>query len=141
MNKVRSIAVAAVLAMGALGIGASHAQNAGRPEAADDKPLPIKADHRGRAIFEQQCAACHAAGPGDDGARMLPGTATLAMRYDGRLPGALELRTDLGVEAVSYFVRNGAGAMPPFRKAELSDADIAAIAGYLKATAEANGRR
>jgi len=141
MTKVRSIAAAAALAVAALGMGASQAQNSGRPEAADDKPLPIKADHPGRMTFERQCAPCHAAGPGDDGARMLPGTATLARRYEGRLPGALELRTDLGVEAVSYFVRNGAGAMPPFRKSEISDAEIAGVAGYLKATAEANGRR
>lgn len=140
MNKVRSMAVAVALAVSGLGM-ASQAQNAGRATAADDKPLPIKADHPGRTAFERQCAPCHAAGPGDDGARMLPGTATLAARYQGRLPGALELRTDLGPEALLYFVRNGTGGMPSFRKSELSDADIAAIAGYLKATAEANGRR
>ena len=58
----------------------------------------------------------------------------------GRLPAELELRTDLNANALRYFVRNGSGAMPMFRKAELTDADIDAIAGYLTATAQANGR-
>ena len=69
---------------------------------------------------------------------MLPGTMTLAARYAGFRYGALELRTDLTPELLRNFVRNGIGAMPMFRKSELSDADIEAIAGYLKATAEAN---
>src|SRR5690554_8065466 len=95
MNKVRSMAVAVALAVSGLGM-ASQAQNSGRPEAADDKPLPIKADHPGRMTFERQCAPCHAAGPGDDGARMLPGTATLARRYEiGR--ASCRERVEIGV--------------------------------------------
>ena len=100
----------------------------------------VKADHPGRTIFEQQCATCHGAGPGDDGMPRLPGTMALAMKHEGRLPAELELRTDLDANALRYFVRNGSGAMPMFRKAELTDADIDAIAGYLTATAHANGR-
>ena len=69
---------------------------------------------------------------------MLPGPAALAARYQGALPGALELRDDLDAEALRLFVRHGIGAMPSFRKAELSDADIEAIAAYLAATARAS---
>lgn len=67
---------------------------------------------------------------------MLPGTATLERKYKGARPGALELRDDLNGDIIRAFARNGLGAMPSFRKSELSDADIDAIAGYLKATAK-----
>lgn len=97
-----------------------------------------KAEHPGRIIFERQCAPCHGAGPGDDGTARLPGTMALAAKHKGRLPAELELRTDLDANALRYFVRNGSGAMPMFRKAELTDADIDAIAGYIAATARAN---
>ncbi|AKH44134.1 mono/diheme cytochrome c family protein [Altererythrobacter atlanticus] len=102
-------------------------------------PKVVKADLPGRTIFEHQCAPCHGAGPGDDGMPMLPGTMALARKYDGALPAALELRSDLGPEVLELFVRKGSGAMPMFRKAELTDADISAIAEYLQATAEASG--
>lgn len=98
-----------------------------------------RAEHEGRAVFDRQCAPCHAAGPGDDGAIMLPGTMALALRHRGGLPAALELRRDLEAAVLGYFVRQGSGAMPMFRKAELSDAEIAAIAGYLRATAQRSG--
>lgn len=86
----------------------------------------------GRALFMHECAPCHGAGPGDDGAPMLPGTAALDAKYKGELPAALERRADLDVDIVRFFVRNGAGSMPMFRKAELSDADIDAITAYMK---------
>jgi mono/diheme cytochrome c family protein len=107
--------------------------------AAEEPQVRVKADHPGRTIFERQCASCHGAGPGDDGAPMLPGTMTLAGKYQGGLPAALELRSDLGAETIRFFVRNGSGAMPMFRKAELSDADVEAVAVYLALTAQANG--
>ncbi|HZF45858.1 MAG TPA: cytochrome c, partial [Sphingomonadaceae bacterium] len=101
-------------------------------------PHVVKADLPGRAIFEHNCAPCHGAGPGDDGAPMLPGTMALQRRYEGEVPAALELRDDLDGDALRLFVRNGIGAMPMFRKSELSDADVDAVAAYLKATAEAS---
>lgn len=90
---------------------------------------------RGKAVFAQHCAACHGRGPGDDGSPHLPGTAALAARYQGSLPGALEERTDLNAETLRYFVRHGSGPMPMFRKTEVSDADIGSIATYLAASA------
>lgn len=88
----------------------------------------------GRQVFERQCAPCHGRGPGDDRSEMLPGTAALTEKYEGRLPGALEDRSDLSAPVITLFVRRGSGAMPFFRASELSDADIAAIAAYLAAS-------
>jgi mono/diheme cytochrome c family protein len=109
--------------------------------AAQDSVPPreiIRADHPGQQLFARNCAPCHGTGPGDDGSPMLPGTAALTAKYGGQRPGALELRSDLPAPVLALFVRRGVGAMPGFRPGELSDADIAAIASYLAATAEAN---
>ena len=105
--------------------------------AAEPAPVKVvKADLPGRVIFERQCAPCHAAGPGDDGMPMLPGTMALAKKYEGALPGPLELREDLSAPVIRIFVRNGSGAMPMFRKSELTDADIELLADYIAKTAE-----
>jgi mono/diheme cytochrome c family protein len=101
----------------------------------------VRADLPGRVIFDRQCAPCHGTGPGDDGAAMQPGTAALARKYGGDLPAALELRSELALPVLRQFVRRGSGAMPMFRPSELTDADIAAIAEYLAATARLNFAR
>jgi len=119
-----------------------RAPTAAPAPAEGDAPLPpeiVRADLPGRTIFDRQCAPCHGAGPGDDGAPMLPGTMALAKKYDGALPAQLELRSDLNAASIALFVRSGSGAMPSFRKAELTDADIAAIAAYLTKTAALSG--
>ena len=94
----------------------------------------------GRKLFERTCAPCHGQGPGDDGAKLLPGTAALDAKYKGDIPAALERRQDLTPDVIRYFVRNGSGAMPMFRKTELTDPEIAAIAAYLKKNAVAPAR-
>jgi (+)-pinoresinol hydroxylase len=86
---------------------------------------------RGKAVFEHTCAPCHGTGGGNDGHAELPGTEALRIKYQGKLPAALERRGDLTAETIGVFVRNGVNSMPPFRKTELSDADIADIAAYL----------
>lgn len=95
---------------------------------------------RGREVFAHWCAPCHGAGRGDDGAPMLPGTHALTLKYRGQKPGLLEERTDLPAELIKAFVRSGIASMPPFRKTEVSDEDLEAIAAYLAATAEQRGR-
>jgi mono/diheme cytochrome c family protein len=80
---------------------------------------------RGRAVFESWCAACHA-----PGARH-PGTQALEALYQGAKPAALEQRTDLTPEVTRAFVRTGVSVMPPFRKTEISDPDLDALAAYL----------
>jgi (+)-pinoresinol hydroxylase len=80
---------------------------------------------RGREVFEHWCAPCHAPGP------RYPGTQALEALYKGAKPAALEERSDLVPELTRAFVRTGVSVMPPFRKTEISDADLAALAAYL----------
>jgi mono/diheme cytochrome c family protein len=98
--------------------------------AGEDSKLSIAA---GKITFERVCAPCHGKGAGTDGARMLPGSAALAARYQGKLSPYLEDRTDLTADALQVFVRRGIGAMPMFRKTEISDPEIEAVAAYLSA--------
>jgi mono/diheme cytochrome c family protein len=86
---------------------------------------------RGRAKFEHSCAPCHAAGRGDDGREMLPGTDALRIKYRGSIPALLEQRTDLPAATLKTFVRSGTFSMPPFRPTEITDEQIADIAAYL----------
>ncbi|MFO1402179.1 MAG: cytochrome c [Steroidobacteraceae bacterium] len=95
----------------------------------------------GRAAFERACAPCHARGPGLDGSPMLPGAAALALKHQGAVSPFLEERADLGAEVLRVFVRQGSGAMPMFRKTEISDAEIAAVAAYLAASAASHSPR
>lgn len=80
---------------------------------------------RGKEVFDHWCAPCH--GEGDQ----YPGTVALGVKYEGKLPGALEARQDLAPEVVKAFVRTGITVMPFFRKTEISDADLDALAAYL----------
>lgn len=80
---------------------------------------------RGNEVFQYWCAPCHAPGPRN------PGTQALEVLYKGAKPAALEQRTDLVPELTRSFVRTGVSVMPPFRKTEISDADLDALAAYL----------
>lgn len=80
---------------------------------------------RGGEVFEYWCAPCHASGPRH------PGTQALDALYRGQKPAALEERTDLVPELTRTFVRTGVSVMPPFRKTEITDADLEALAAYL----------
>jgi (+)-pinoresinol hydroxylase len=84
------------------------------------------AAERGAAVFNNWCSACHSRGP-----QNAPGTASLQNKYQGSVPAALEDRRDLTPEVVKVFVRNGVAMMAPFRKVEVSDADLDALAAYL----------
>jgi mono/diheme cytochrome c family protein len=80
---------------------------------------------KGQEVFERWCTACHGAGQDK------PGTVALAAKYKGSLPALLEERTDLTPDQTVFFVRNGVSIMPPFRKTEISDAELDALAAYL----------
>lgn len=88
------------------------------------EPVPAAAD-AGKVEFERACAVCHGAGPDR------PGTSSLQIKYGGKLPALLEERKDLKPELIRFYVRNGFAMMPRFRKTELSDAQVEAIARYL----------
>ena len=92
--------------------GAAHAQ----------PPGPVE---HGSEVFQKWCAPCHGTGYAK------PATAALAFKYKGEKPALLEQRTDLTPETVKQFVRHGVYTMPPFRKTEISDTDLDALAAYL----------
>jgi mono/diheme cytochrome c family protein len=81
---------------------------------------------KGKQVYDYWCATCHGAGRGK------PGTAALAAKYKGSdRPAVLDERTDLTAQSVRFFTRNGVSIMPMFRKTEVSDGDLDAIAAYL----------
>lgn len=80
---------------------------------------------KGFEVFQYWCTPCHGAGPGH------PGTIALEAKYRGSTPAVLEERKDLPPDLTRYYVRNGVSIMPPFRKTEISDADLDALAAYI----------
>jgi mono/diheme cytochrome c family protein len=106
---------------------------AGRASAQDSAQIA-----QGKAVFHQVCAPCHGTGPGTDGATSLPGTAALAIKYKGQIAPLLEQRSDLSADTLKDFVRHGTGAMPMFRKTEITDSQIEAVAAYLAKSAKEN---
>jgi mono/diheme cytochrome c family protein len=101
-------------------LGVLAAVTAGAAVAQDASTLD-----RGKQVFQYWCAPCHAPGPRH------PGTQALDALYNGAKPAPLEQRADLVPELTRQFVRNGVSVMPPFRKTEISDAELAALAAYL----------
>lgn len=91
---------------------------AGTAFGADDATL-----QKGEKVFDYWCATCH--GPG------LPGTVALQTKYKGAKPALLSERTDLIPPVTKTFVRHGVSIMPFFRKTEISDGDLDALAAYL----------
>jgi (+)-pinoresinol hydroxylase len=80
---------------------------------------------RGKAVFEQWCAPCHAPGP------YHPGTQALQVKYHGALPAGLEERKDLKASYVRQIVRSGVSIMPFFRQTEISEAALDDLGAYL----------
>ncbi len=105
-----------VFAVATVGLAAALAA---APASAQDMPT------QGKAVFEKWCQPCHGDGPGK------PGTNALQALYKGAKPAQLEKRTDLDAGIVKTFVRNGVSVMPFFRKTEISDQELEALAAYL----------
>jgi mono/diheme cytochrome c family protein len=127
---MRTARFACVIAFASLICAASAAAPAADPSAVE----------RGNAKFQRSCAPCHGAGLGSDGRAQLPGTDALRLKYKGSVPALLEARTDLTPAALKVFVRHGSWSMPPFRKTELTDAEILDIAAYLATSPKAAKR-
>ena len=83
------------------------------------------AARKGQQVYQKWCSPCHAPGAN------MPGTAALEFHYKGSKPAVLEERTDLTPAMVKSFVRNGVYVMPRFRKTEISDTELDAVATYL----------
>ena len=88
----------------------------------------------GRTVYERWCSHCHDAGLHH------PGTNALTVKYKGVKSGVIREWTDLTPELVRFWVRNGISVMAPFRKTEISDAQLAALAQYLTQGAAAAHR-
>jgi mono/diheme cytochrome c family protein len=90
---------------------------------ASEAPAPAKAS--GEAVYTHWCAPCHAPGPGH------PGTESLQIKYGGKMPAVLVERSDLTPQIVSTFVRQGVLLMAPFRKSEITDTELVALAAFV----------
>ncbi len=80
---------------------------------------------RGQEVYKHWCWDCHGTGSGK------PGTSALEAKYKGTRPADLEERSDLTPAVTKAFVRNGVSIMPIFRKTEISNTDLDALAAYL----------
>ena len=121
---------AAVIAAARPARAADHAADHAAEHAPyiDWTPSPVitkPGQPRGYVQFQMSCAVCHGSGPGK------PGSRSLAAKYKGTVPALLEERSDLQATYIKQVVRQGLYVMPFFRKTELSDADLDAIAAYL----------
>jgi mono/diheme cytochrome c family protein len=90
------------------------------PSLAADKPPA--APPAGKELFYSRCGPCHLQGG--------MGTSLLSRRV-GADKALIEQRNDVAADYVKTVVRNGLLNMPRLSRAEVSDAELAAIAEYL----------
>jgi mono/diheme cytochrome c family protein len=104
-----------VLGCAALSIGIAHSES-------PPTELP-----NGRAVYGKWCAPCH-----DPGIQH-PGTHALMSKYPGspRASGIITEWKDLTPQYVRFMVRHGISVMPHFRKTEINDSELDALAKYL----------
>ncbi len=86
---------------------------------------------QGKDVYDSYCSQCHDENTVPDG-RELAGPRALRYKYQGRMSPYIDRRADLAdFKILEGYIRNGVFSMPPFRKTEVSDDDIAAIAAYI----------
>jgi mono/diheme cytochrome c family protein len=94
------------------------------PDAAPPAALAAPAaDLDGKALYRERCGMCHQT--------IGMGVALLSRRPGDASKGLLEERKDLSAQLVATLVRSGLGNMPRIARGEVSDPELAAIAGYL----------
>ncbi|HXW62771.1 MAG TPA: cytochrome c [Candidatus Acidoferrales bacterium] len=125
MNHVGMFGVIALAAILGTSSGAAQDQGQRIPSSWTTTTVSGQGQPRGYVEYQKYCSACHGAGVGR------PGTMALEAKYKGSEPALLDQRTDLTPELVKTYVRNGISIMPFFRKTEISDAELDAIALYL----------
>lgn len=119
---------AGILIMATVPLLAAAAACMAAPKA---KPAQVS----GRDVYDRNCAACH-----DDHAQA-PGTIALATRDGNPAQAALTARDNLDPTMVAFVVRHGINAMPPFRKSQITDAELAAMSAWLATKPTAKGAR
>jgi len=77
----------------------------------------------GKALFQARCGMCHQT--------IGMAVGILSRRPNDPSKGFLEERTDLSATLVRTVVRTGIANMPRMPRPEVSDPELAAIAGYL----------
>lgn|SRR5690606_14623496 len=125
MNKM-AVALLAALAVAGCAREAGQADTAvtnGVQAAAAQGSAPDAAALDGQALYQQRCGMCHQ-------------TIGMAVGILSRRPGdasggLLEERADLSAAFVQTVVRTGILNMPRMPRAEVSDAELAAIASHL----------
>ena len=127
---MKKILLTLTIAVGLAGTNAS-AQKVTYPTPAWNRTTAADQNHgslteRGAAVFNNWCSICHSRD-----LRNAPGTRSLQYKYQGKLPAALQDRQDLTAASVKFYVRKGVATMPFFRKTEINDADLDALAAYL----------
>ena len=116
------LAIACVCLFAAQAVGAQEQRV---PSSWTTATVSGESQPRGYVEYQKFCSMCH--GEGAD----KPGTLALEAKYKGAIPALLDKRTDLMPGLIKLYVRNGITVMPTFRKTEISDADLNAIAAYL----------
>jgi (+)-pinoresinol hydroxylase len=86
---------------------------------------PDAAAPDGAAVYKKWCAPCHAPGVTH------PGTHALQAKYKGDWNGVLTEWQDLTPDYVRLTVRKGISVMPQFRKTEISNPELDALARYV----------
>jgi mono/diheme cytochrome c family protein len=86
----------------------------------------------GEQVYQRWCVHCHSPGRGN------PGTQSLQVKYQGKVPAVLLERTDITPEFITITVRQGAMSMPPFRKTEITDKELVALSKWI---ASGGGKR
>jgi mono/diheme cytochrome c family protein len=106
-----------ILVVGAVALGVIARASFGQDQSSEHAA--------GRAVYNKWCAPCH-----DPGVTH-PGTHALTVKYQGVKPGVLLEWKDLPAGTVKFFVRHGISVMPQFRKTEISDQELDALAVFL----------
>lgn len=96
------------------------------------QPAAATTTASGESVYQHWCVHCHSAGRGN------PGTESLKVKYKDAIPAVLLDRTDMTPEFVKVAVRQGVLSMPPFRKTEITDAELTALAAWV---ASGGGKR
>ena len=108
-----------------------QAESADRSKAALSKTTASRdVMQQGKAVYVQWCLGCHAPLTGMGGFPPA-GTYRLQQRYKDAVPATLEDRVDLTPDLIRTAVRQGMPIMPPFRKTEVTDAELDAVIAYL----------